>query len=740
MRYTWALFFVLIFPGFALAKSPMIFPVLPTDLSLQFIYFIFGPITDVAPALMQANSITFVMHIFIGAVIYLALAGMALVGFKSVFTGSSEGHLFGERIPSLEGPVKMGMAILALIPDKYGFCAVQYFVMWFILNGVGLANHLWVVIINNYALGNSLTSDKIILSSSRTEDVAKSLMYAALATAYVESQMTNESLVPKAVAINGSGLPVYLCNLETIGSALCDQNTGIVEYPIKDPGSKSISSTSTLTSSSLAIILQNIMADMIQDPLIEYALATGLNAQALSMDSVELFFGKDYCTFLLSQYSRRLQADLEPFTQKPADTQASINDMMAQGWMSAAYYYWDLYGGNTAPSGAEAILNDLAPTSSSLVRNSIYGYSLGTASANPYYNSFVASQPAIVGYIDTLYAIKNQSPSSSRSYNSIVTDSSSYGVDQMFAMTGTNMLLSAFLSSDMDFYHLDYNFTVDRYSAFIKSNYSVVTNVISFMQGLLMFLFVLALLSVFSGVSPIFFSIMFGLMSGFFLLLPFLSAIATTGVMGSVYAAALPGLIFGAAAFSWFAKVIEAIVAAPLVAMMLVFPNEDSERKLEHVIMQLLVLALRPSLMILGFAISTKLCQLSIMFIGGAFNQLGNSIVSISSDSGGSSSGGVLFLLMMYEFTTMTTLTFISRSFNIINLLPDAVFSAINVSAGNSEADQLISSFEKAADKGAKALSQVVTVMSGMASSMNSLSKKNSSHNMDKSSMKGFQT
>jgi hypothetical protein len=160
---------------------------------------------------------------------------------------------------------------------------------------------------------------------------------------------------------------------------------------------------------------------------------------------------------------------------------------------------------------------------------------------------------------------------------------------------------------------------------------------------------------------------------------------------------------------------------------------------MEHVLMQLLALALRPSLMILGFVISTKLCQLSIMFVGGAFNQLGNSVISVTSDSGGSSSGGILFLLMMYEFTTMTTLTFISRSFNIINLLPDAVFSAIGVSIADSEADQLISGFEKSADKGAKALSQMVTVMSGMASTMNSMAKKNSSQNLDKSAMKGFQ-
>ena len=88
-----------------------------------------------------------------------------------------------------------------------------------------------------------------------------------------------------------------------------------------------------------------------------------------------------------------------------------------------------------------------------------------------------------------------------------------------------------------------------------------------------------------------------------------------------------------------------------------------------------------------------------------------------------SASGGILFLVMMYEFTTMTTITFISRAFNVINLLPDSIFMAIGVHTGDQEADQLVASFEEAGDKGAKALGQMITILSGMGSSMNGIAK-----------------
>ncbi len=742
MRVFRVLFIALLLPEFAFARSPMIFPVSASDLSLQYFYFIFGPITDIAPALMQPNSITVLIHIFIAAIISLSLLGISFVGIKSVFTGSSDGHLLGERMPSLDGPVKMGGAIMLLIPDQYGFCSIQYFVMWFILNGVGLANQLWLQVINNYTLGNTLVSDKIVMSSSRTEDVAKSLMYAALSIAYVQQSKSEKDLpymIPNAEVTDGSGLDVYVCDLATLGTAPCDQYKGIIQYPVKDPGNNKVDSTETLTASSLTSILENIMTDMAQDPLIQYALAKNLTASALTQEAVEQFFGQDYCSTVLSAYSDRIQAELEPYARKSRDLRRSLADMTSEGWMSAAYYYWDLYGGIDEDPGAEAILTDFAPTTSSTVRNSIYGYALGDSSKNDYYMDYSSNQSVIASYIDTIYIIKNKNASGSPSYNKIITDATSYGVDDMFAMTGTNMLLAAFISSDMDFYHLDYDFTVDRYSAFIKSNYKVVTNVISFMQGLLMFGFVLALFCVFSGINPIFFSIIFALMAAFFLILPFLSAIATTGAMGSVYAAALPGLIFGAAAFSWFLKVVEAVIAAPIVAMVMVFPSEDSESKLEHVLMQLVVLALRPALMILGFVIATKVCQLSIMFIGGAFNQIGNSITSITSESGGSSSGGIIFLMMMYEFTTMTTITFISRSFNIINVLPDSVFAAIGVQSSDHEADQLISGFESAGNKGAKALAHMITAMGGIASSMNDLSKKTADHRAEQRGNKDTQ-
>jgi len=221
------------------------------------------------------------------------------------------------------------------------------------------------------------------------------------------------------------------------------------------------------------------------------------------------------------------------------------------------------------------------------------------------------------------------------------------------------------------------------------------------------------------GWNPFMATIAYTIFAFLFLLIPLLSVLATTALMGSVYVSAIPGLVFGAAVLAWFLKIVELIVAAPIVALAMIFPSEDSEKAMEHVLMQLFVATLRPSLMLLGFFFATKLCQLSIMFVGGAFNILSSELSSHI--TGG---GGMLFLMFLYEFTTMTTISFISRSFNIINVLPDSIFSMIGIQAHDNEADELISSFEKAGEEGARSITNVINVLAGLSQVMNQVGKK----------------
>jgi hypothetical protein len=142
-------------------------------------------------------------------------------------------------------------------------------------------------------------------------------------------------------------------------------------------------------------------------------------------------------------------------------------------------------------------------------------------------------------------------------------------------------------------------------------------------------------------------------------------------------------------------------------------PNEDDTGKITHAMMQLLVIALKPSLMILGFVIAAKMCQISIMFTGGAFNYLGEQLSSIGT------SGGMIFLVMMYEMTTLLTVSAISRSFNIINLLPEQVFMMMGVQGGDHDSQSLIDQFESAAEQGGEAFSQIMSSLGGMMKAMN---------------------
>ncbi len=719
---TFLFFFLSLIFSTAYAESSstaLIFDVLPSDLSLSFIYYLFGPITEVAPGLMIPNSVTTVMKNFISIAASLTFVIIGFVSIQAAFTGAAHGDFLGEKISFLDSGMKIGGGMMLLIPNHHGYSAIQYFFMWMILNGIGLANHLWAAVINNYSMGNTLTTQHMPDAASKVEDVSKSLMNAALAIAFLQKENPDSQILAIPYAKNGSNTSVYICDQNIVGNQPCNAKNSIIEYPVKDLGDKTPTTTEILTTESLSILLYGVVDEMIKDGLISYALTYDLSVAAPSVHDLTTFFGQDYCTFTIGMYEQKIQSLLEPFAKKSSETEKILEDMISSGWMSAAYYYWDLNSGSGSKPAAEEILAEMAANASTVVSASIFGGK--SLDPNIYSNLYASAQPNIAAYISNLYTVKNTSPSHSSSYNNIITSVQSAGLDKMFALSGSNFLLKAFITDDMDFYKLDYNFTIDRFSAFMQSNYKVVVAILECIVTMILFMFVFAISAgVLRGQFPFFYMFMFCCISLFVLLIPFLSSIMTTALMGCVYVSAVPGLIFGAAAFAWMLKVIEAIISAPLIAMLMVIPQEDSERNIEHVFMQLLVVTLRPSLMILGFVAASKIVQLAIMFVGGAFNQIGQQLMPIVANGG----GGIVFLMLVYELTAMTTIAVITRSFNIINLLPETIFSSIGVHSNDQEADALISQFEQAGQKGADAMSNTLNIMNGISKSLLGLAKK----------------
>ena len=181
------------------------------------------------------------------------------------------------------------------------------------------------------------------------------------------------------------------------------------------------------------------------------------------------------------------------------------------------------------------------------------------------------------------------------------------------------------------------------------------------------------------------------------------------GAMLSVALPLIPFIIFLVAALGWFAAVIESIVAAPLVAIGLIFPdtNQDIWGKAEPAYMMILNLFLRPSLIIVGFVAGMILAWVAIELLNAAFYLF---IIDAA------------FIENYFFGYIVTTLAYIAlliavveRAFGLITDLPNKVLAWIgDRTQAQPGAEEMISGMKGGTEKGGSAAGGAITTGGGL--------------------------
>lgn len=110
------------------------------------------------------------------------------------------------------------------------------------------------------------------------------------------------------------------------------------------------------------------------------------------------------------------------------------------------------------------------------------------------------------------------------------------------------------------------------------------------------------------------------------LLLPVFALLWGFGAMLAVYCPLIPFMIFTMAALGWMLTVVEAIIAAPIVALGIIMPSGDELGKLEPALNILANIFLRPMLMIFGFLLAGRVYKAIILLINFGMGSVFNSI------------------------------------------------------------------------------------------------------------------
>lgn len=179
------------------------------------------------------------------------------------------------------------------------------------------------------------------------------------------------------------------------------------------------------------------------------------------------------------------------------------------------------------------------------------------------------------------------------------------------------------------------------------------------------------------------------------ILTPMLVPLLVTGLTMLYYIPMIPFIIFLFGGIGWLISVVEAIMAAPLVALGIAHP-EGAEilGKAEPAVGLLVNVFLRPTFMIFGFLIGMMISYVGVwilnqgvflMFYGGGGTGTQGS-VSAQADQVASSFFGPIAFLVIY---VLIALQIVQKSFTLIYVIPDEVLKwiGINIKGMGGEAE-----------------------------------------------------
>jgi conjugal transfer/type IV secretion protein DotA/TraY len=170
-------------------------------------------------------------------------------------------------------------------------------------------------------------------------------------------------------------------------------------------------------------------------------------------------------------------------------------------------------------------------------------------------------------------------------------------------------------------------------------------------------------------------------------LLILVAALVVQGLIMEFYLPMIPYLVFTMSAIGWMTLVIEAMIAAPMLALGILHPEGQHPiwGRAESGIMIVAGVFLRPALMIVGLFTAIGFSRVAITLVNAGFGPVAGSILPNSGWGGLTFLAG--FAMMMGIYVTFVTAVF-NRVFSLIYILPDRIMRWVGGAAEQSSVEQ----------------------------------------------------
>jgi defect in organelle trafficking protein DotA len=703
MKWSWAVL-LLLFSSASFAQMAGPFTVESFDASMQYLGTVFGQMgtLPVAPIgstlfselLMIMNKIVFMLGIII--VIYTALA--------STVQTAQEGEVMGKKWSIIFTPLRAAFGLMLMLPaPNSGYSFIQMTIMYLIVQGVGAANAIWEKVVDNLQYGETFQEKKSGKTSvNNLTDLIKNLLKSELCAYKINSD-------PEMVdRLNQKQIALYQVGNELVWTTgegdpeIC----GKVEVPVAELRTlvneiqTGISGLKLSTAPLESMFISMIEAQSVA--LTDIAREAYLVPDTLDRQEYEniRFIARNITTTF-----REMRLYYESYNKNKDEFWKNARE---DGWIHAGSTYSKmLLDSGSRLTDRQYIVSFSAP---SLVNLGLENSAITVWGAE--FDSKASETLKL--YSDTL----SKDISTNTTIGS-TKDLGTYNGRQIVypagftSMQGSGALGDMFKGLAMTIVDsMTEDSTGDPLIALAKAGQTILTvTEIAFWISLVV-IPLLALLSIPPCANPL-----WGVIGaiGFIIiaiLMTVLPMLFSAGVMLGLYLPMVPWLLFTFCAIGWIILVVEAIIAAPLVALVFVTPAEDELGKAGHSIMILTGLIFRPALMIMGFVFAAKVMAISVTMLRFGFKEL------ILANTGGIGLFGSIALIVIYVGIVTTI---IHQSFSLIHVIPDKVMRWMGGSGDGEDVSGKLAKVRGSAETAGKVSGEL---MSGAQKGMQKMSSK----------------
>lgn len=764
--------FFLLFFAFLCCESvyAQAFQVIPTDKSMEYLGIIFGGHIGAVNLGGAANPMLSKMfERFNFIVVSIGVVILSYIGIAAAINTAREGEAMGKKF-SLWVPLRSMLGMLLMVPGPgTGYSVVQMTVIWVVLNGIGAANSVWNVVLDQMAKGQrAVGTVDISLNSATLEPIVNNVIRSSICMQTLNSlaglDLTHNygpvkinTIIQDPTTPADPYSPIYqkaLVNVGVEGSnpnlqKICGSYTVTTEVPYGRAANLSYR-LSIKTNALLAMF--SAVEPLAQQIISSSAPSDGYGALAIAGYKAQISAlsglpsGEDIrqaargaagaMAAVLGPFANRINP--EELARNLAQEQdrnmrnyiENVNRLRKFGWIQAGGYYYFL-------TQSFAKIDDDAKTIPSVGE-----VPEGSGSA-----TFNDSTGNVLGWNGALYGELTTHNNRNR-LNALLLAGQNYWTNDYQTM-GTNSSLPVFNVANRG----SGNRFIDRIASSItkpvreslvkqfqkgitgKDDPLIAMGIFGYDimftgEGAILAMIALTVLisiplSSFAACNGAAYALNVGFVELYAFIASFIAAFWICGATLGIYVPLVPYIIFTATAIGWMILVVEAIVGAPIIALAMVQPSGEELGQIKAALLILANIFLRPTLMIFGFIIAGSVVRAAITLVNFGFtNALDVSVPKTTLF-------GIIPVLGIYAFLVMGI---VNQGFGLIYELPNKVLRYIGASPESGGAEQLMKKAEEGFGKGGEIGAKGVQQTGSMAEKkvLGSLKSKKDAHDAKK--------